>query len=598
MERVRSRRFYRLGAAVTGVLFAAFAVRLADWQLVHGEEYRAAAARASQITVTTKAARGEILDRNGSGLAVNQTHWRVTLDKLRLDTESLDEVLARLSAVLSKLGVQERRTLAAIHKDMEEKGFSYDTPYVFAEDIPHSAVGAVCESVQGVGGVSVEPYLVRTAAQPMLAPHLLGTLGAMNEEEYEALSGRGYALNEQIGKFGVEKAFESVLRGTDGVKIVSRGATSDAAQTVEPRDGETVWLTLDSRLQKCAADSLQKNIRAAKNAGSGECESGAVVMLDTRDFSILAAASYPTFDLNRYGSDGDYYVSLAENKTAPLFDRAFTGIFAWGSAFKPCVALAALERGIITPKTQFVCTRYYDYYPSSVVACMHYHGAENLRSAMAHSCNWYFAEAGRRLGIRAMDDFAVRLGLGEPTGVEIGEADGVLAGRDSAGWQEGNTVQAAIGQSDNAFTPLQMAAFAATLANNGQRMRVHLISKITDYAREEVVSRFDTPELLADCGVSEDNLNEVREAMLAVTQDPGGTAYGVFGDFPVAVAGKTGTAENAGADHGAFICFAPYDKPEVAVAAILEHGENSVFAQQVARDLLAAYFAEQKRSAH
>ena len=142
-----------------------------------------------------------------------------------------------------------------------------------------------------------------------------------------------------------------------------------------------------------------------------------------------------------------------------------------------------------------------------------------------------------------------------------------------------------------------MAAFAATLANNGQRMRVHLISKITDYAREEVVSRFDTPELLADCGVSEDNLNEVREAMLAVTQDPGGTAYGVFGDFPVAVAGKTGTAENAGADHGAFICFAPYDKPEVAVAAILEHGENSVFAQQVARDLLAAYFAEQKRSA-
>ena len=186
MERVRSRRFYRLGAAVTGVLFAAFAVRLADWQLVHGEEYRAAAARASQITVTTKAARGEILDRNGSGLAVNQTHWRVTLDKLRLDTESLDEVLARLSAVLSKLGVQERRTLAAIHKDMEEKGFSYDTPYVFAEDIPHSAVGAVCESVQGVGGVSVEPYLVRTAAQPMLAPHLLGTLGAMT-----ARNGRG-----------------------------------------------------------------------------------------------------------------------------------------------------------------------------------------------------------------------------------------------------------------------------------------------------------------------------------------------------------------------------------------------------------------------
>ena len=592
MNAALSRRFYRLGMAVTGVIFAAFAVRLADWQLVHGEEYREIAARASQITVTTKAARGEILDRNGIGLVVNQTHWRLTLDKLSLVPDTLDEVLARLTDILSRLGVQERRTLAAIHRDMENKGFSYAKPYVFAEDIPHSAIGAVCENLQGVSGVTVEPYFVRRTENPTLAPHLLGALGAMNEEEYEVYSTRGYALSDQIGKFGVEKSFESALRGTDGVKIVSRGATLDTAQTVEPRNGETVWLTLDSRLQECAAESLQKNIRAAKSAGSGECVSGAVVMLDTRDFSVLAAASCPTYDLDRYSNDGDYYFSLAENEASPLFDRAFTGIFAWGSAFKPLVALAALERGIITPQTQFTCTRYYDYYPSNVVACMHYHGAENLRSAMAHSCNWYFAETGRRLGIDAMDDYASRFGLGEQTGVEIEEADGVLAGRGSADWQEGNTVQAAIGQSDNAFTPLQMAVYAATLANGGQRMRVHLISKITDYARKEVVSRFDTPELLADCGASKDHLREVREAMLAVTQDPEGTAYGVFGDFPVAVAGKTGTAENAGADHGAFICFAPFDKPMVAVAAILEHGENSVYAQQIARDLLEMYFKE------
>ena len=590
MNAAPSRRFYRLGMAVTAVIFAAFAVRLADWQLVHGEEYRAIASRTSQITVTTKAARGEIVDRNGSGLVVNQTHWRVTVDKLRLEPDALDEALARLTDVLSRLGVQERKTLAAIHRDMEEKGFSYATPYVFAEDIPHSAIGAVCESMQGVRGVTVEPYYIRKAEEPTLAPHLLGALGAINEEEYNTLSERGYALSDQVGKFGVEKVFENELRGTDGIQTVSRGAALDTAQTVEPHNGDTVWLTLDSRLQECAAKSLQKNIRAARSAGSGECAGGAVVMLDTRDFSILAAASCPTYDLNRYGNDSDYYVSLAENEFSPLFDRAFTGIFAWGSAFKPLVALAALERGIVTPQTQFTCTRYYDYYPSNVVACTHYPGAENLRSAMAHSCNWYFAETGRRLGIDAIDAYASRLGLGEPTGVEIEEADGVLAGRDSADWQEGSAVQAAIGQSDNAFTPLQMAAFAAALANNGQRMRVHLISKITDYARKEVISRFDTPELLADCGASEENLREVRETMLAVTQSPEGTAYSVFGDFPVAVAGKTGTAENAGADHGAFICFAPYDKPAVAIAAILEHGENSVYAQQVARDLLEEYF--------
>ena len=590
MGSAHSRRVYRLCMTVTGVIFAVFAVRLADWQLIHGEEYRAAAARASQITVTTEAARGEILDRNGEGLVVNETHWRVTLDKLSLDPDATDEVLARLTDVLSRLGVQERRTVAAIRRDMEDKGFSYATPYIFAGDVPHSAVGAVCESMQGVKGVAVEPYLVRRAERATLAPHLLGALGAISEEEYKALSPRGYALNDQIGKFGVEKAFEDVLRGQNGKKTVSRSATDDTVQSVAPKNGGTVWLTLDSRLQECAVKSLQKNIRAAKSAGSGECESGAVVMLDTRDFSVLAAASCPTYDLNRYGSDGDYYATLAEDKASPLFHRAFTGIFAWGSSFKPCVALAALERGVITPQTQFYCTRYYDYYPSNVVACMHYHGAETLHSAMAHSCNWYFAEAGRRLGIDAMDSFASRLGLGEPTGAEIEEADGVLAGRDSVDWQEGNTVQAAIGQSDNAFTPLQMAAFAATLANGGKRLRVHLVSKITDYARQETISRFDTPELLSDCGVSEKNLNEVRKSMLAVTQDADGTAYGVFRDFPVAVAGKTGTAENAGADHGAFICFAPYENPTVAVAAILEHGESSVYAQQVARDLLEEYF--------
>ena len=158
MSAALSRRFYRLGMAVTGVIFAAFAVRLADWQLVHGEEYREIAARASQITVTTKAARGEILDRNGIGLVVNQTHWRLTLDKLSLVPDTLDEVLARLTDILSRLGVQERRTLAAIHRDMENKGFSYAKPYVFAEDIPHSAIGAVCENLQGVSGVTVEPY--------------------------------------------------------------------------------------------------------------------------------------------------------------------------------------------------------------------------------------------------------------------------------------------------------------------------------------------------------------------------------------------------------------------------------------------------------
>ena len=590
MTEKRSRRVFRLCIALTAVIFSMFALRLADWQLVRGEELRSEAERAAQITVPSHAARGEILDRNGKGLVVNRTRWRLTLDKLRLDPDALDDTLTRLNALLARLGVRKEMPPDAIRRDMEEQGFSYSQPYVMAEELPHSAVGALSEALQDIDGASVEPYFVRSAVQPATAPHLLGALGLPDTEEYAALAAQGYGMNDKIGKFGIEKAFEATLRGTDGATVVSRGATGDSARTVAPRNGDTVWLTLDSRLQRQAVRSLQKNIRAAKNAGSGECESGAVVMLDVRDFSVLAAASCPTYDLDRYSEYGDYYVSLAEDEDAPLFDRAFTGIFAWGSAFKPCVALAALERGTVTPSTRFTCTRYYDYYPSNVVACMHCHGDESLRSAMAHSCNWYFAETGRRLGIGAIDDYAARLGLGEPTGVEIGESVGMLAGRDSSEWHEGNTVQAAIGQSDNAFTPLQMAAYTATLANGGKRLRVHLVSRITDYARENTVSRFDAPEPIADVGASEKNLREVREAMRAVTRDPGGTAYGVFGDFPVEVAGKTGTAENAGADHAAFICFAPCDAPEVALAVILEHGENTLYAQQVARDLLECYF--------
>ena len=619
MDDKHHRRICRLWVTLTVICFAAFALRLADWQLVHGKEYRAIAARATQVTVTTEAARGEILDRSGKGLSVNQPQRRLVLDKLTLSPEDLDETLLHLASLLQKTDAEweppapegdpgelrerygisgsyrtdELRILTGLRQDMERQGFSYSTPYVMADKLTQGAVGVISENIQGVSGISVESRLVRKAENPTLAPHILGATGAITAEEYADLSDEGYGMNDQIGRFGIEAAFESELRGEDGRRVVSRGEDGsqiDTVETVEARDGHTVWLTLDSELQEKAQESLQKNIRAAGGTGSGECQSGAAVMLDVRDFSVLAAVSAPTYDLNRYSDYGSYYVSLAESDTAPLFHRAFAGTYAWGSAFKPCTALAALENGVITPQTRFTCTRFYDYYPSNVVACMHYHGEENLLTAMAHSCNWYFAETGRRLGIAAMDDCAERLGLGAPTGVEIEEGDGILAGRDSAQWQEGNTVQAAIGQSDNAFTPLQMAAYTASIASNGVRMKTRLAEKITDYSRETVITDFRGSGVATDCGISREHLDEVKKAMLAVTQSPEGTAFSVFGSYPVQVAGKTGTAENAGADHAAFICFAPYESPEVAVAVILEHGENTLYAQQVARDMLDGYF--------
>ena len=225
---------------------------------------------------------------------------------------------------------------------------------------------------------------------------------------------------------------------------------------------------------------------------------------------------------------------------------------------------------------------------------MHRHEDEDLKGAITESCNCYFAETGRRLGIENMYLYAEKLGFGEYTGVEIDEARGTLAGRDSTVWEAGNTVSAAIGQSDNAFTPVQLATYAATIANNGTRLKTHLVEKITDYERKKTIKSFDKAEKVDTSGVSEKNMKTVQDAMLSVTQSESGTAHSVFGDYKVKVAAKTGTAENSGSDHTTFICYAPYENPEVAVAVVLEHGVKGSYSMQVAKDLLDEYFKNTK----
>ena len=651
-------------------LFAAtvFTARLADWQLLHGREYKRLSTRSTSFNVDTSPTRGEILDRNGAGLVTNITHYKIVIDKLYADDQKLDGTILSLVDLLGKTGDkwdnalpislskgsfsfkkdsdeeiselrsllgasddadaarcfellcdrysvggdysdEQKLTLAAVRYGMELAGYSNSKPYTFASDVSRDAVSAVSENTQGVGGVDVQTYLVRAAQNATLAPHLLGALGAVSEEEYKQLAygAKHYEITDDVGKFGIERAFEDELKGEGGTKIIQRnsdGTIVDTVETINAKPGNTVYLTLDSDLQQVAVNSLAENIKAAREEGKYEseekgeklkgedCETGAVVMLDVKDFSVLAAASFPTYDLNKYSEYGDYYTKLANDKNAPLFDRAFSGTFAWGSVFKPCVALAALEEKVITPDTEIFCTQKYDYYPSNVVECMHRHEEMNLRSAITQSCNYFFAEVGRQLGIDTMYLYAEKFGLGEYTGLEIEESKGTLAGRDSTSWQPGNTVQAAIGQSDNAFTPVQLATYAATIANNGVRLSTHIVGKITDYERKNVIADYSEPKVADECGVSAENLKIVQEDMLNVTQAEEGTAYSVFGDYKIKVAAKTGTAENSGSDHTTFICYAPYDKPQVAIAVVLEHGVRGKYSMQVAKDLLDAYFKQ------
>ena len=653
---------------ITLGFFVLFTARLVDWQIVHGSEYRELAKRSTSYTVRTDATRGEILDKNGDGIVVNTTHYKIVIDKLYANEETLDTNLLALINLMNltgdkwedtlpielsgntlsykkgaedeiatllsedylnldenttaqdcftkllerykideKLTLTEQRNLVSVHYNMELTGYSSSNPYVFAKDIKRSTVSAVSENTQGVSGIDVQTYLVRKAQDSDLAPHILGALGSITEEEYEKLKdgNKTYSLTDSVGKFGIELAFENQLKGEGGMKIIKRnsdGTIVDTIETIDSKPGNTVYLTLDKKLQETAVKSLAENVKAAKvqgvatkesYGGSGwgeDCETGAVVMLSVKDFSVLAAASYPTYDLNKYSQYGDYYVKLSENKNSPMYNRISVGSFACGSVYKPCVACAALEEKTITKDTEIFCKQEYDYYPSNVVHCMHYHGDLDVTGAIAQSCNYFFAETGRRLGIETMYLYSEKFGLGEYTGIEIEESKGTLAGRDSTDWMPGNTVQAAIGQSDNAFTPLQLATYAATLANDGTRLKTHVVSKITDYERTKTIEDYSNPTVVDTCGISKENLEIVQKAMLEVTQSEDGTAYSMFGDYKVKVAAKTGTAENAGSDHTTFICYAPYDKPEVAVAVVIEHGAKGRYSMQVAKDLLDAYF--------
>lgn len=499
-----------------------------------------------------------------------------------------------------------QRDIISVRYNMELEGFSSTTPYTFAEHLDEDTVAIISEYSQNKPYMDIVTTYDRVCVDGTLMPHLLGNTGPLTAEEYEEYSEKGYAYNDIIGKYGIELAAEEYLKGHSGTKTVSK--TSDGTVVsvvdVEPaKPGNTVYLTIDNRLQRVANQSLAENIVAARQAGidtclergdklNGEdCTAGAAVMLSVKDFSVLACASAPTFDLTRY-SEGSYYSTLLNDKTLPLYDRALSGAFAPGSVVKPIVALAALEEGVVSEYTPIYCSQTYDYYPSNVVNCMYYHGSVDMASAIMQSCNYYFADVGRQLGIETMYLYFEKVGLGEYTGVEVGESKGTLAGRDSYSWTAGNTVQAAIGQSDNNFTPMQLATYCATIANNGVRYRTHMINKITTYDRSEVVLYNDPekPEVVEKLNVNSYNLKVVQNAMRNVVASDYGTAYYSLSDFPVSVAGKTGTAENSGSDHCVFICYAPFEKPEVAVAVLLEHGAKGVYAMDVARDLLQAYF--------
>jgi penicillin-binding protein 2 len=323
-------------------------------------------------------------------------------------------------------------------------------------------------------------------------------------------------------------------------------------------------------------------------------KSGAAVALDVRNGEILAMASYPTYDPAQFNQN---YDELIHDPDKPMLNRALNGTYPPASTFKMVTAVAGLETSVITPKEIINDTGVYNYYaPTYTPKCWKRggHGRLNVAQAIMHSCNYFFYETGRRVGIEKLNFYSTALGLGVPTGIELSESSGILAGPDyrkkinGDAWMPGNTVQAAIGQSDNSFTPIQLASYIATLANGGTRYRLHLIKEIKNYETQESVKTVEL-EALSEINIKPENYAAVMEGVKGVTAN--GTASSVFYDFPVTLGGKTGTAQVYGhSDNAVFVGFGPFDDPEIAVAVVFEGGLHGSYAAYTARDIFSEYF--------
>ena len=509
--------------------------------------------------------------------------------------------------------------IISVRYNMKKNLFDADSPYTFAQDISSNVMTVVNERAANMEGVRVDVTTIREYPDGALAPHIIGKTGPLTQEQYDSFKEddnlfdlddnlSGYSLDDTMGQNGIEYALEDTLRGENGKLAIETDRDGNLISSeieVAPEAGNTVYLTLDSHIQAVTNASLAKNAKAAKENAvptdddpkGSDCEAGAAVMIDIKTGGVLAASTYPTYDLNKYISDIAYYNQLNNDKTYPMINRAFNGSFAPGSIFKPVVASAALQEGIINPSSTVYCNHYYTYYTndtSLAPKCMGWHYNTNIYKALQKSCNIFFYDVGRRLGITKLDAYGTLFGLGQKTGLEVSESTGVLTTpedyerRSGQTWTDGMTLSAAIGQMDNSFTPVQLVSYCASIANGGHRMQLHLVDKVTDYTRENVVEEKGAT-VLNEVGVDDENLEIVREGMRMVAQ-AGGTASD-FANYGVPIGAKTGTAEvNGHSDNVTFIAFAPYDEPEIAIAVVLEYGSNGTYSKNIARDMLNAYF--------
>ncbi len=504
---------------------------------------------------------------------------------------------------LEEYSREDARKIASVCYEMRRIYFKIGTPYTFAQDVPDEIVAKIKENSDFYKGVDVRVDPVRKYTNGTLAPHILGRIGAIDADEYKEKKSQGYKITDFIGKSGIELAMEEYLKGIDGEATVytDENGNNTTEITTPPSQGNTVVLTIDSGMQEVAQKGLEKALLDyAGTKGNMVENAGAVVVLNCKDSSILACASYPTYDISTYSENA---AALNTAAGSPLWNRALLSTYATGSTMKPSVAIAALEEKLIDEDYTVYCSGMYNYLGQEF-KCEQSHMTRyvNVVNAIDESCNTFFYEVGKNMGIEKMNEYRTLFGLGAKTGCELGEASGILDSPEyraslNQKWLPGYTVQSAIGQAGNLFSPIQLANYCATVANGGTRYRTHFVKSVKSYDYSETVFENEA-EIVAETGVSEKTLETVRRGMLEV----GTTGYcsSYFAHLPVQVAAKTGTSQeirkiggvSVKINNGFLIAFAPYENPEIAVAVVGEGMTSGAFVAPVVADIVEYYYGQ------
>lgn len=679
MERITRFRM-QLIILLVAMVIGFYAIKLYDLQIVQTGGKQADNMTTFTTITRVKAARGDILDRNGNVLVGNRAsydlvinhfvllsaantnryiqqmtqvckeqklayndHFPMTMTRpftytleqynseyrsyfqsylAEMDLDSditaplLIQTLRRYYSIPDDWDDEQARAVIGVRYEMTLRGIVMSLPnYVFMDDASDDARSAILEL--NVPGLSVEPSVERDY-KTKYAAHILGSVGKMSPEQWEELKNvDGYEMDAEVGQSGLELYLEQYLHGVDGwrVDVVSvDGTVIESYYETVPKAGNNVEVTIDLALQAAAEDSLEDRIKSLLNGKPGsdglDAEGAAAVAIDPRTGAVLACASYPTYDLSTYSENWEQILAIPHNA---LYNRALDATYPPGSTFKMCMVVASINSGTITSGTPIEDKGVFDKYkPTLEVFCLDYaagygsHGTITAAQALQYSCNYFFYVLGDITPLEAMDATAKGFGLGEPTGVELPENIGhrtneqtkaELYGEDAV-FVQGDKVLAAIGQADDAFSPMQLCVYVSTLANHGTRYKATFLNRVVSADYRELVLE-NSPRVMSTMNISDDAYQAYVEGMRLVTSEPGGTAYSVFSDFPVSVAGKTGTAQTGattGSDNGAFVCFAPIEQPEIAIAVYGEKAGHGSSMAVVAKSMLSAYFSTGKVS--